>query len=218
MGTHESVLAIHPIVAVPKGERELVEELRAGSVEAFNQLIGLYQQPLYRFLYRMVGDPNDTADILQDVFVKIFRSAAAFQGKSSLKTWIYQIAMHEASNHRRWWRRHAAKETSLDEPAKEGMDWRERLADGSASPLEQALRQELNGQLRALLRAVPEPYHSALLLREVEGFSYEEMAEILQVRVGTVKSRLLRGREYLRRALLSNPGAAQLCAAWQEGI
>lgn len=185
------------------GERQLVEQLRAGSVEAFNYLISLYHRPLYRFVARLLGSGGDgdaTADVLQEVFLKVFRSAAQFEGKSSLKTWLFQIALHETSNQRRWWRRHASQETSIEEECEPGARWVERLSDAGESPLGFTLRNELRQQLQRALEAVPEPFHAALLLREVEGFSYEEIAEITQVRVGTVKSRLLRGREMLRAA------------------
>ncbi|MGH9415882.1 MAG: RNA polymerase sigma factor [Terriglobales bacterium] len=200
--------------AAAYGEQALARELRAGSVEAFNYLISLYHQPLYRFILRLTGQADDVGDILQDVFLKVFRSAAHFEGRSSVKTWLYQIALHEASNHRRWWHRHKRREMSLEAEDTSGDSWAERLPDGGESPLSQAMREEQGRQLQHALQQVPEPFHSVLVLREVEGFSYDEIAAIVGVRVGTVKSRLLRGREMLRqRWLCDNSAPAKVAAA-----
>src|SRR3984957_14904899 len=90
--------------------------VKAGSEEAFAWLIGEFQQPVYGLVYRIVGDPSDAAETAQEVFLKVFRGMKQFHGQSSLKTWIYRIALHEAANRRRWWFRHKAQETSI-EPA-----------------------------------------------------------------------------------------------------
>lgn len=214
MSTQDTTVGFSAAAASPAwGEQRLAQELRAGSVEAFNYLISIYHQPLYRFISRYMGSSDETADILQESFLKVFRAAAHFEGKSSLKTWLYQIALHEASNHRRWWKRHKRQETSLDASDATGMDWAQRLPDGHESPLSLALRQEQRTQLQAALRQVPEPFHSVLVLREVEGFSYDEIAEVLQVRLGTIKSRLLRGREMLRQQWLHQHASPEAQAA-----
>ena len=100
-------------------EAVLVSALQAGSDDAFRQLIAQYSGPLYSLLLRSLADPGDAADVTQDVFVKVFRSVGSFHGNSSLKTWIYRIAMHEASNSRRWWMRHKRAELTIDEPVAE---------------------------------------------------------------------------------------------------
>src|SRR3954469_7680085 len=97
-------------------EAAIVAELKAGSEAAYAWLIGEFQQPVYGLVYRIVNDPADAADTAQDVFLKVFRGMKHFHGESSLKTWIYRIALHEAANRRRWGFRHKAKETSI-EPA-----------------------------------------------------------------------------------------------------
>ena len=209
MSAHETAVGYSPSAVAQAREQELVQELRAGSVEAFNYLIAIYHQPLYHFVFRMLGDAADTADTLQEIFLKVFRASSQFEGKSTLKTWLYRIAVNEASNHRRWWRRHKQQELSFDEEDEDGLSLADRLEDGGASPLHLVLNSELREQVRRALDAVPEPYHTVLLLREVEGFGYEEMAEILQARVGTVKSRLIRGREFLRRRLMEDPVVCQ---------
>ncbi len=204
MNAQESTFEFTAPVATARGEAELAAQLRAGSVDAFNYLIGIYHQPLYRLVLRMLGDPADSADALQDIFLKVFRAAARFEGKSSLKTWIYRIAVHEASNHRRWWRRHARRESSLDVELPGGTSAADLLPDPAESPLTQVMRAEGQQRLNGLIANLAEPYRTAVLLRDMEGFGYEEMAEILGVRMGTVKSRLTRGRELLRRRLMAD--------------
>src|SRR5213080_2629892 len=103
-------------IGVRSHESAIVAELKAGSEEAYAWLIGEFHQPIYNLVYRVVNDPSDAADTTQEVFLKVFRGMKHFHGESSLKTWIYRIAVHEAANRRRWWFRHKAKETSI-EPA-----------------------------------------------------------------------------------------------------
>ena len=95
-------------------ESAVIAELKAGSEEAYSWLIGEFHQPIYGLIYRIVNDPSDAADTTQDVFLKVFRGMKHFHGESSLKTWIYRIALHEAANRRRWWFRHKAQETPID--------------------------------------------------------------------------------------------------------
>ena len=95
-------------------------ELKAGSEDAYAWLIGEFHQPIYSLVYRIVTDPADAADTTQEVFLKVFRGMKHFHGESSLKTWIYRIAVHEASNRRRWWFRHKAKESSMEPALDEG--------------------------------------------------------------------------------------------------
>src|SRR5712672_3846334 len=101
-------------IGVRSEEASIVAELKAGSEEAYNWLVTHYHQPIYSVVYRILTDPADAADTTQEVFLKIFRGMKHFHGESSLKTWIYRIAIHEASNRRRWWFRHKAKETSIE--------------------------------------------------------------------------------------------------------
>src|SRR5215467_12327290 len=105
---------VSAIGARAQEEAAIVAELKAGSEEAYAWLIGEFQQPVYGLVYRIVNDPADAADTTQDVFLKVFRGMKQFHGESSLKTWIYRIALHEAANRRRWWFRHKARETSIE--------------------------------------------------------------------------------------------------------
>jgi RNA polymerase sigma-70 factor, ECF subfamily len=129
-----------------------------------------------------------------------------FHGQSSLKTWIYRIALHEASNRRRWWFRHKAKETSIEPvgtgaPPELACALKDSLVDGAESPFDHVVHEEVRARVEDELRQVPEPYRTTVVLRDLEEMSYEEIAEITQVSLGTVKSRLTRGREALRQRL-----------------
>jgi RNA polymerase sigma-70 factor, ECF subfamily len=187
-------------------EAAIVAELKAGSEAAYAWLIGEFQQPVYGLVYRVVNDPADAADTTQEVFLKVFRGMKHFHGESSLKTWIYRIALHEAANRRRWWFRHKAKETSI-EPAESEMpgggehEVQMALTDHGDSPFESVVHHEVQHRVEEELRKVAEPYRTTLILRDLEEMSYEEIAEVLEISLGTVKSRLTRGREALRQRL-----------------
>jgi RNA polymerase sigma-70 factor (ECF subfamily) len=187
-------------------EASIVAELKAGSEAAFAWLIAQYSQPVYSLVYRVLDDPSDAADTTQEVFIKVFRGISRFNADSSLKTWIYRIALHEASNQRRWWFRHKRRETSID-PTPDDHDERGSLAlkdmlvDDAKSPLEYVFDEELRRRVELELKSVAEPYRTALILRDIEDLSYEQIAEVMEVSLGTVKSRLVRGRDALRKRL-----------------
>jgi RNA polymerase sigma-70 factor (ECF subfamily) len=184
-------------------ESAVIAELKAGSEEAYSWLIGQFHQPIYSLIYRIVNDPSDAADTTQDVFLKVFRGMKHFHGESSLKTWIYRIALHEAANRRRWWFRHKAQETPI-EPVTAGeyeFSGEDRLVDPGESPFEKFAHTEVRAAVGEALQQVPEPYRTALILRDLEEMSYEEVAEVLVISLGTVKSRITRGRDALRKRL-----------------
>ena len=187
-------------------EAAIVAELKAGSEEAYAWLIGEFHQPIYSLVYRVVADPADAADTTQEVFLKVFRGMKHFHGESSLKTWIYRIALHEASNRRRWWFRHKSRETSIeplevDTVRNLASAIRNALVDDAESPFDRMAHEEVREQVEKELGQVSEPYRTAVVLRDLEEMSYEQIAEITQVSLGTVKSRLTRGREALRQRL-----------------
>jgi RNA polymerase sigma-70 factor, ECF subfamily len=193
-------------IGVRSQEAAIVAELKAGSEEAYGWLIGEFQQPVYGLVYRIVNDPADAADTTQDVFLKVFRGMKHFHGESSLKTWIYRIALHEAANRRRWWFRHKAQETSIEPVVADRLSPGEcsmqaALTDHADSPFDCAVHGEVKQRVEEALRKVPEPYRTTLILRDLEDMSYEEIAEVLEISLGTVKSRLTRGREALRQRL-----------------
>jgi RNA polymerase sigma-70 factor (ECF subfamily) len=194
-------------------ETALVAELRAGSEEAFAWLIARYHKPIFSLLARTVQDRAEAADLTQEVFVKVFRGVGNFHGESSLRTWIYRIALHEASNQRRWWKRHKQREVPIDQEICEGdsgtpVRLKEMLVDPAESPYEMAAHAEDRARVEAALQQVPEPFRTTLILRDIEGFVYEEVAEMLGVNLGTVKSRLVRGRACLK-AILTAPAASE---------
>jgi RNA polymerase sigma-70 factor (ECF subfamily) len=199
------------VIGVSTEDAALVADLKAGSEDAFAILIAQYHQPLYSLIARSINDPSDAADITQEVFIKVFRSIRSFHGEASLRTWLYRIAIHEAANQRRWWSRHKRQEITIDTPlglaeTDDGDDClclSATLMDCHGTPCDHAEHAELKARIENSLRRLPEAFRTAVVLREMEGFSYEEIAEILQVPVGTVKSRLKRGRATLRDILVA---------------
>jgi RNA polymerase sigma-70 factor, ECF subfamily len=190
-------------IGIRAEEAAIITELKAGSEEAYAWLIEQFHQPVYGLVYRMVNDPADAADTAQEVFVKVFRGIQRFNGASSLKTWIYRIAVHEASNHRRWWFRHKSRETSIEPaiPGNSAAGLKDTLVDEGVSPFDNIARSELRSRVERELEHVTEPYRTALILRDIEELSYEEVAEVMECNLGTVKSRIVRGREALRKRL-----------------
>jgi|SRR5438270_9704767 len=193
-------------IGVRAQEADIIAELKAGSEEAYTWLIGEFHQPIYSLVYRIVNDAADAADTTQEVFLKVFRGMKHFHGESSLKTWIYRIALHEAANRKRWWFRHKSRETSIEpnEHDAEGLSLaaKDILADEGESPFDSAAHEEVRQRVEDEVHKIPEPYRTTLILRDLEEMSYEEIAEITQVTLGTVKSRLTRGREALKQRLI----------------
>ncbi|HEV8384415.1 MAG TPA: sigma-70 family RNA polymerase sigma factor [Candidatus Acidoferrales bacterium] len=182
-------------------EAELVTELQAGSDAAFDWLVTHYHVPVFNLVYRMIGDAADAADATQEVFLKAFKGIRGFRRGSSLKTWLYRIAIREALNQRRWFVRHARQQTSIDAPDVHSGEAHFELESTAATPLELCAAHELQETVQGALDQVPEVFRSAVVLRDLEGLSYEEVAEVLEVSVGTVKSRIVRGRRALREIL-----------------
>jgi RNA polymerase sigma-70 factor (ECF subfamily) len=200
-------------IGIRTEDNALVAELKAGSEDAFALLIAQYHQPLYSLIARSIHDPADAADITQEVFIKVFRSIRNFHGEASLRTWLYRIALHEASNQRRWWSRHKRQEITIDSSLTEPDDDGEMPALGATltdcrdSPFDQACQKQVRQRVELALQQLPEAYRTVVILREIEGFAYEEIAEILDVNLGTVKSRLTRGRAALRTVLVEAEAA-----------
>src|ERR1051326_7034499 len=191
-------------LAVRAEEASIVAELKAGSDDAYNWLIAHYHQPIYSLVYRILTDPADAADTTEEVFLKVFRGMNRFNGECSLKTWLYRITIHEASNQRRWWFRHKSKETSMEAHVdSEGNSFGlcDTLADKGESPLEIFAHEEVRARVELELKQIPEPYRTTVVLRDIEGLAYEEIAEVLQISLGTVKSQIGRGRDALKKRL-----------------
>ncbi|MGB6828459.1 MAG: sigma-70 family RNA polymerase sigma factor, partial [Terracidiphilus sp.] len=172
---------------------------------------------IYSLLARTVRDRADAADLTQDVFIKVFRGVGGFHGESSLRTWIYRIALREASNQRRWWARHKQNEIGIEQEISQSesgaaVRLKDLLVDPGESPFDAAAQAETRERVERALGEVPEPYRTTLILRDIEGFVYEEVAEMQGVNLGTVKSRLVRGRAFLK-AVLLQPKAGQRAAS-----
>lgn len=181
-------------------EAELITRLQAGSDSAFDWLVTYYHASVYNLVYGILSDPADAADVTQEVFLHAFRGIHGFRRSSSLKTWLYRISVRQALNHRRWFWRHHRQQVSIDTDEGGNAPVFE-LADVEATPFEQFAAREMQETVRRALNGVPTIFRSAVLLRDLEGMSYEEIAEILEVSVGTVKSRILRGRRLLKEIL-----------------
>lgn len=181
-------------------EDALVTALSQGAEDAYEILIQRYQQPVYSLVCRLMNDPSDAPDIVQEVFLKVFRSIGAFRGNSSLKTWIYRIAVNEAYNHRRWFCRHQRREVALG--SEEGTpNYAGGMTDPGRSPYDQAADHETRALVEQALEKVNPKFRAAVVLRDIEDLSYEDIATVLDVSLGTVKSRIMRGREALRKIL-----------------
>jgi len=193
-------------IGIRSEESAWIEQLKAGSEEAFAWLIATYHQPIYSLIARTIPAGSDPADVTQEVFVKIYRGISSFHGQASLRTWIYRIALHEALNQRRWWTRHRRQEVTIEAETgslNEGQPLciKDTLIDEHESPFEMAAQSEMRDRVEASLREIPEAFRAVVVLRDLEGFAYEEIAEILNVNLGTVKSRLMRGRAHLKAQL-----------------
>ncbi len=182
-------------------DARILRGLRAGIDEAYEELISRFQQPVYSIVFRLLGNAADTFDVVQEVFLKVFRNVGAFREKSSLRTWIYRIAVNEAHNHRRWFSRHCCREIALENEDSDHQSSIEYAADPGRSPFDLALDRETRALIENALAQINPVFRTAVILRDIENLNYEEIAEILQVSLGTVKSRILRGREALRREL-----------------
>ena len=185
----------------PSGDAILLQDLQRGAPQAFERLLDQYQQPVYRFVYRLLEDPADAPDVTQEVFVKVFRKVGEFRGDGGLKTWIYRIAINEASNRRRWFARHRKNEVSVDSAAEGTLADAEWFIDQRGTPFDLLSRAEVRIAIHKTLGEIDQRLRVAVILRDIEGLSYNEIADTLQVSLGTVKSRILRGREAMKSKL-----------------
>jgi RNA polymerase sigma-70 factor (ECF subfamily) len=185
-------------------EDQFLERLRRGEAAAFERVVAEHTGDVYALLYRLTSDAEEARDLTQETFLRAFQSIARFRGDANLKTWIYRIAVNQARNRWRWWRRRKREVTvSLDATSDlTDQPLSASLRDNDAiDPEQETLAREREGHLRGALLELKRPFREAVILRDVEGFSYEEIADTLQISIGTVKSRLSRGRLDLRRKL-----------------
>ena len=189
---------------VDGADLHLIASLREGSERAYEELLIRFQQSVYALALRLLDDPSEACDVVQEVFLKVFRNVSSFRGQSTLKTWIYRITVNEAHNARRWFFRHRRAEVELDKNPEESRNWKEIIPDRSRSPFDAAFDGERHILIEAALNRINPIFREAVALRDISDLAYEEIAEILGVSLGTVKSRILRGREALREELVGS--------------
>jgi RNA polymerase sigma-70 factor (ECF subfamily) len=177
-------------------EASLVQRCGSGDEEACAELVAEHQRMVVQLAINLLGDRDEALDLSQEVFLRVFRTIQRFRGQSSLRTWIYRIAVNQARNrHRFWRRRHRGDQISLDAHVAAHGD---HLPGGQAGPDRVLEQKELAARLQGALEHLPFDQRTAILLREIDGLSYDEIAYSLGVAVGTVKSRLMRARKALR--------------------
>jgi RNA polymerase sigma-70 factor (ECF subfamily) len=214
-----AILDLNPEGSPDVDDQRLTDALRAGSERAYEELLARFQQPVYTLALRLLANPAEACDVVQEVFLKVFRNIENFRGQSSLKTWIYRITVNEAHNARRWFFRHRRREIELDVDPQEARNWKETIPDRSRSPFDEACDHEQAGMIEAALARINPVFREAVVLRDIADLSYEEVADVLGLSLGTVKSRILRGREALREELaghLQNRRALRLVPTTAE--
>jgi RNA polymerase sigma-70 factor (ECF subfamily) len=198
-------LSVKPVRAITwdeVGGREaaLIQRCAARDEDACAELVNEHQRMVYQLSLNLLGDHNEALDLSQEVFLRVFRTIHAFRGQSALRTWIYRIVINQARNRQRWWRRrHRSQQVSLDEHIRDHGDPPEQNTGGA--PDRVLGRKEMADQIRVALDHLPFDQRTALVLREIDGLSYDEIGFSLGIAVGTVKSRLARAREALRAQL-----------------
>ena len=182
-------------------EAVFVGRLQANEDAAYDELVRAFHAPVFQVAYRMLGDSSEASDAVQEIFIKVFRNVQGFRGDSSLKTWIYRIAFSEILNRLRWWKRRFRSATvSLDENVN-GHGPVLQLASTNPTPLQALEAKEREGAIQQALSKLSGEHRSIVILRDIEGFSYTEIAEILGISCGTVKSRLARARADMKKSL-----------------
>ncbi|MBI3996724.1 MAG: sigma-70 family RNA polymerase sigma factor [Candidatus Omnitrophica bacterium] len=184
-------------------EAALIAQAQGGDLAAFDQLVLQHQQAVFAVAMRMLGDRDEAQDVAQDVFVRAYRAFGAFRREAKLSTWLISITMNLCRNRRRWWaRRKRVIVASLDDPIEtEEGTLAQEIADPAPSPAHAAQQSEQRRQLMASLQLLNEADRTVIVLRDIQGYAYEEIAQILGCRLGTVKSRINRARLQLRALL-----------------
>jgi RNA polymerase sigma-70 factor (ECF subfamily) len=184
-------------------DSEFVERLRAGDADAFDNLVTRYSGDIYALLYRLMDDPDEAGDLTQETFLAALKAIKTFRGEADLKTWLFRIAVNQSRNRFRWWKRRKRDKTvSLDAPIGDSeTTLSDSISDNAANPEEEVLRLEREQQLSDALNGLSDTFREVIVMCDIEGLSYEEISQTLGVNLGTVKSRIARGREELRKRL-----------------
>lgn len=182
-------------------EGDLITRLHAQEIAAFEELVSRFERPVYSVCFRLLGEAEEARDAAQETFLRVYKGLPGFRGESGLKTWIYRIAINQAMNQQRWWRRRHRDETVSLELSK-GVSEKtlgDLISNPGATPEEMAIASERGDRLLSELARMKQEFRLALVLRDIEELSYEEIAQTLKISIGTVKSRIARAREELRR-------------------
>ncbi len=188
-----STATLSPPMNIVEGDMDLVQRHRYGDQGAFEEIYQRHSEMVYNLAYRLSGDLDQAADLSQEIFLRIFRHLGRFGGRSTLKTWIYRVALNHCRSRlgrKKWWHWPLREETG----GEEGVE----LLDPRRDPEARAIAGDDGQRVLAALQQVPEPFREAVVLCDLQELPYQEIAEILGVRIGTVRSRIARGRERLK--------------------
>jgi RNA polymerase sigma-70 factor (ECF subfamily) len=183
-------------------EALFVSRLQANEDAAYDELVRTYSATIYHVAFRMLGDPGEASDVVQEIFLKVFRNIGGFKAEAALKTWIFRIAFSEILNRLRWWkRRYRYATVSLDEKPN-GKPTSDTVAHSGPTPEEMLQSKEREAAIQQALRKLSHEHRSIIVLRDIEGFSYNEISDVLGISMGTVKSRIARARADLKKSLI----------------
>jgi RNA polymerase sigma-70 factor, ECF subfamily len=197
-------------------DEKAIQAARQGDVAAFNQLVLAYQGVAYNLAYRILGDREAAADVTQDSFLKAYQALGRYRG-GSFRSWLLQIVANACYDNLRWKRRHPSSSLSPEDPETGcDPDYDHRLVARTESPCEYVMRQELAQAIQASILKLPDDQRTALVLCDVEGLGYLEIARITRTNLGTVKSRIARGRARLRDLLLAH--RESLSGVWPRQV
>ena len=184
-------------------EAELIRQSCAGSIDAFEQLILLYEKRVYTIAYKYMGNHEDANDMAQESLIKAYQSIGSFRGDAAFGTWLGKITVNRCLDELR--KRKKMQITSLEDPLElEDGSVKKELESPVVTPEEHAVQQETAAYMQMLIGELKEEYRTVIALREIEGYSYEDIADILSCSVGTVKSRISRARQYLKERILAD--------------
>jgi RNA polymerase sigma-70 factor (ECF subfamily) len=188
-------------------DQQLVERAQRGDKAAFELLVSKYQRKLARLLSRFIRDATEVEDVTQEAFIKAYRALPTFRGDSAFYTWLYRIGINTAKNYLAAMGRRAPTTTEIDSEEAEGYEDGEQLRDVN-TPENMMMSRQVAETVNQTLESLPEELRSAITLREIEGLSYDDIADIMNCPIGTVRSRIFRAREAIAaklRPLLDTP-------------
>ncbi|MBP9218045.1 MAG: RNA polymerase sigma factor RpoE [Sterolibacterium sp.] len=183
-----------------EADQLLVERVQQGDQQAFGLLVSKYQRRLARLISRLVRDPAEVEDVAQEAFIKAYRALPGFRGESAFYTWLYRIGINTAKNYLAARGRRAPTTTEFDTEEAETFDDGEQLRDQN-TPERILMSKQIGATVNAAMEALPEDLRQAIVLREIDGLSYEEIAQVMACPIGTVRSRIFRAREAIAEKL-----------------